>query len=257
MITVKLLGGAKKSFSTDKLEVDRTEITLSELLEVLLSLKPTNTSNLDVDNILIAVNGVDSSAMNGKMTLVKKDDVVSIIPIIHGGSSKRELFSIFKKTIQLMEIKGSKDIDVGFLDDLRNNFSDLKIQAISSNFILNLSHAKKIIFLSLTSQKNNSLLSNKIETDILMRFALTSQISNAITTAGIKPKNNFILVSIGEKKQLDSLYSKLLPHTTILFSKNNIWFLKKQFEIRKKQLDNVLSKTPLEDSLVEKATVLF
>ena len=34
---------------------------------------------------------------------------------------------------------------------------------------------------------NNILLSNKIETDILMRFALTLQISNAITSAGIKP----------------------------------------------------------------------
>lgn len=257
MITVKFLGGAKKSFSTDLLEINRTEITISELLEVLLSIKPENTLNLDIDNILIAVNGVDSSAMDGKMTIVKKGDVVSIIPIIHGGSLKRAIFPIHKKTIQIMEIKGSKDIDMEFLDDLRNDFSDLKIQAISNNFVLNLSHAKKIILLSLTSQKNNILLSNKLETDILMRFALTSQISNAITVAGIKPKKNLILIAIGKKKQLDFLYSKLLPRTTILFSKNNTSFLKKQFVIGKKQLDSVLTKTPLEDSLVEKAAVLL
>ena len=257
MITVKFLGGAKKSFSTNSLEIDRSDISISELLEILLSIKPENTLSLDVENILIAVNGVDSSAMDGKMTLVKNDDVVSIIPVIHGGSSKRSIFPLSKKTVQIMEIKGHKDIDVEFLDALRNNLPKLKIQAISSKFVLNLSHAKKIILLSLMSQKNDTLLSNKLETDILMRFALTSQISNAITIAGLKPKKDFILVAIGEKKELDSLYHRLVPYATTLFSKNNTAFLKKQFEISKKQLDNVLSKTPLEDSLVEKATVLL
>ena len=132
MIIVRFLGGAKKSFFTDHLEIDRSDISISDLLEILLSIKPEHTLSLDVENILIAVNGVDSSAMDGKSTLLRNDDVVSIIPVIHGGSSKRILFPISKKTIQIMEIKGHKDIDVVFLDDLRNNFTKLKIQAVSS-----------------------------------------------------------------------------------------------------------------------------
>ena len=95
MITVKFLGGAKKSFSIDQLEINKSDISINELLEILLSIKPKNTLNLDIDNILIAINGIDSSAIEGKMTIVKNGDIVSIIPVIHGGASKRLIFSIF------------------------------------------------------------------------------------------------------------------------------------------------------------------
>jgi tRNA threonylcarbamoyladenosine modification (KEOPS) complex Cgi121 subunit len=116
---------------------------------------------------------------------------------------------------------------------------------------------KKILSLSLESEKNNILLSNKLETDILMRFALTNQISDAITYVGIKPKTNFILIVIGNKKILNSLYKELLPLSGNLFSKNNDLFLKKYFKITKKQLDSVYSKNPLEDILIEKAAILL
>jgi len=65
---------------------------LNELLELLLKIKPEDTSNFDVENILIAINGSDSSAMEGKYTIVHDGDIVSIIPVIHGGSSKKLLF---------------------------------------------------------------------------------------------------------------------------------------------------------------------
>ncbi|MDH3279134.1 MAG: KEOPS complex subunit Cgi121, partial [Nitrosopumilus sp.] len=101
------------------------------------------------------------------------------------------------------------------------------------------------------------LLSNKLETDILMRFALTNQISDAIMTVGIKPKSNFILISIGNKKFLNSLYADLSSISVDLFVKKNDSFLKKHFKITKKQLDVVHSKNPLEDILIEKAATLF
>ena len=88
-----------------------------------------------------------------------------------------------------------------------------------------------------------------------MRFALTTQISNAIMTAGIKPKTNFILIAIGNKKSLTSLYNDLIPLAVHLFLHDHQSFLKKHFKITKKQLDTVYSKTPLEDILVEKAAV--
>ncbi|RMW33983.1 MAG: thiamine biosynthesis protein ThiS, partial [Nitrosopumilus sp.] len=57
MITVKLVGGAKKSFSTEKLELEKSDITITELLDALLERKPTDSPELDTENILIAVNG--------------------------------------------------------------------------------------------------------------------------------------------------------------------------------------------------------
>ena len=257
MITVKLVGGAKKSFPTEKLEFEKSGITIKELIDLILESKPNDSPELDTENILIAVNGVDSSALEGRSTIIKNDDVVSIIPVIHGGASKKLLYKISSKQIQVVQIKGQKDIDVKFLDDLRQKFPKVQLQAVSSKFVLNGSHLKKILSLSLESQKNDILLSNKLETDILMRFAISKQISAAITSAGIKPKTDFLLIAIGNKTNLDSLYKELSPLSVPLFSKNNEAFLKKSFNISKKQIDSAYSKTSLEDILVEKAAVLL
>ena len=203
MVTIKLVGGAKKSFSTDQLELDISDITIGTLLEILLEMKPKNTPALDTNNILVAVNGADSSAMEGKMTKIKKNDLVSIIPIIHGGSNKKIMITTEKKLIQILEIKGNKKIDVSFLDDLRKEFPKIKLQGISSNFILNLNHLKKILSISIISEKKNILISKRVEIDILMRFAATKQITDAIAFAGIKPNNNFILIAMGNKTILN------------------------------------------------------
>jgi len=257
MIHVKLIGGAKKSFNSSQFEIAESEISIQELLDLLLKLKPHNTSDLDVENILIAINGSDSSAMNGKSTIIHNNDIVSIIPVIHGGSSKKLIFEIEKKQIQIIEIHGQKTIDIQFIDDLRKKYPKIKFQAVSSRFILNASHLKKILSLSINAEKNNILLSNKIETDILMRFAITLQISNAISSVGIKPTTNFILIAIGNKNNFNSLYSDLSPICVNLFLKNNDLFIKKYFNISKKYVDAVYSKTPLEDILVEKASILL
>ena len=257
MIKVKLIGGAKKSFLKDQLDIDISNITISELISVLLKLKPENYPELDTQNILIAINGVDSSAMDGKSTLIKNDDLVSIIPVIHGGLSKKINFKILKKQIQIIEIKGKNTINVKFIDDLRKKYPKIQFQAISSNFILNKSHLKKILFLSLNSEKNNILLSNKLETDILMRFALTTQISNAIKIVGIKPKKDFTLIAIGHKTIPQSIHGDLSSELKNILLKNHDLFLTRYFKITKKELDFVYSKTPLEDILVEKASILF
>ena len=174
-----------------------------------------------------------------------------------GGASKKLQYKIASKQIQVVQIKGKSDIDVKFLDNLREKFPKIQLQAVSSKFVLNGSHLKKILSLSLESQKNDVLLSNKLETDILMRFAISKQISAAITLAGIKQKTDFLLIAIGSKSSLDSLYKELSTLTIPLFSKSNEAFLKKSFNISKKQIDSVYSKTPLEDILVEKAAVLL
>ena len=257
MVTVKFVGGAKKSFSTDQLELDINDVTIERLLELLLEIQPKNTPAFDTNNILIAVNGADSSAMEGKMTLIKNSDLISIIPVIHGGSNKKIVITTGKKLIQIVEIKGNRKNNVSFLDNLRKEFPTIKLQAISINFILNSYHLRKILLISTKSETEDILLSNKLETDILMRFAATRQIADAITSAGIHQKNNFILIAVGNKKVLDILYRKLTPLIVEIFSKDNSSFLKKHFKITKRQLDSISSKNPLEDLLIDKAAILI
>ena len=257
MFTVKFVGGAKKSFPVEQLKIDQSNLSIQELINLLLELKPTDTPKLDTDNVLIAINGADSSAMDGKSTIIQENDLVSIIPVIHGGSSKKVNFEFSKKIIQVIEIKGQKSIDVKFIDDIRKKYPKIILQAVSSNYILNNYHLKKIISLSIESEKNNILLSNKLETDILMRFALTTQISDAIKNVGIKPNTNFTIIAIGNKKTLNSLYLELKPISILMFSKNNESFLKKRFKITAKHTNSIISKNPLADILVEKAAVLL
>lgn len=257
MVTVKFVGGIKKSFNSDEMKLDVENITLEKLLEVVIEQQPQNTPSIDTNNILIAVNGADSSALEGRSTVIKKDDLISIIPVIHGGSGKKLTFTFGRKRILAIELKGSKDIDVSFLDNLRKDFPKVQIQAISSKFTLNSYHLQSVISISLNSEKEKILLANKLETDILMRFAATNQISEAIKQAGIKPKTNVVLIAIGKKSDLDKIYKQLSPQTIPVFSKDNAAFLKRNFKISKKQMDAVSSKKPLEDLLIEKAAVLL
>ena len=66
------MGGAKKSFSADTISIDKDSLTIAELIDYLQKTKPENTPDLDVNNLLVVVNGVDSSAIEGKITKLKK-----------------------------------------------------------------------------------------------------------------------------------------------------------------------------------------
>lgn len=257
MITVKFVGGARKSFQRDQLELDKSEISIESLLSELRELQPGNGPKLDSENSLIAINGVDSSAIDGKKSIIKDNDVVSIIPVIHGGSQKRLVFESQKKSVQALEVKGSKKIDVKFIDELRKRYPKLRIQAVSSSFVLNGYHLKHIVHLSMNSEKNDALLSKKLETDMLMRFAVTRQVSEAIKTAGIKSDRNFVLICIGSRTALDSIYSDLSESLAPLFSGNNQGFIKKYFKINQRCISSVHSRFPLEDILIERASVLL
>ena len=237
---------------------EKNILTLSELINHLTQIKPKDTLEFDIANLLIAVNGIDSSALDGLDTKLEDNDVVSIIPVIHGGAASRIQFSIMNSNVEIFDMTITRELDIEFLNKLREKYPYLTIQAINSRFILDVNHIKKILALSLYAKKNKTLLSKKIETDILLRFACTTQISYAIKVAGRKPKNDFVIVAIGKKSTLDKLNSDLILHLNpIPLSKNNHAFLKKQFKISKKQMSALLSSDPLEDILVEKAAVLF
>ena len=258
MITVKFLGGAKKSFSSESITVEKTDITIEQLLDFLVKNKPKNDDKFDTANLLVAVNGVDSSAIDGLQTKLKINDIVSIIPIIHGGSSKRFHFKISRSHVELFDIDPKQKLGIDFLDTIRKKFPNLVIQAISSNYILSKSHAEKIISISHFAKENHTLISKKIETDILLRFAGTTQIQDAIERVGIKNGSGFVIIGMGGESMINKLFIFLKPYLNSKpLSKNNQTFLRKKFNISKKHLDSIVSNNPLEDLLIEKATILI
>ena len=74
MIIVNFTGGARKSFQTNSLKINQNLCTISELIVYLISQKPENTASFDRKNLLIAVNGIDSSALDGNNTQLKSND---------------------------------------------------------------------------------------------------------------------------------------------------------------------------------------
>lgn len=254
MIVIKLLGGAKKSFGKDLIQTDHDDITISQLLEYLLSIKPADTITLDTKNLLIAVNGADSSALSGHDTLIHSGDVVSIIPVIHGGS--RSHLMIGHIHVELFNVRNQKGKNYAFLDHIRAKFPSLVLAGLSSKSLASVSHAKKIVSLSLYAKKHGLMLSKKLETDILLRFAATTQISDAIKTLGIEQQNEFTIIAIGKKSSLDKLYSMLATNLTSINYASNIISITRRFKISKKHLSAVDSEFPLEDILAEKAAVL-
>ena len=256
MINVNFIGGARKSFQTDSLEITQNIETISELITYLISQKPENTPDFDGKNLLIAVNGVDSSALAGIDTKLNSNDVVNIIPIIHGGSKTNVSFDVNNHKIGLFEISKSNS-NKDYLLSLRKKFPKLYLQAISSKFILDKEHAKKIISISINKKLKNQLLSEKLETDLLLRFASTTQINDAIKNVGLSKSQNFILIAIGSKSYQKKLSEIINDDLDVIFKKNNQNFLKNYFQISSKTLNSIESKTPLTDLLVEKASILI
>ena len=85
MITVKLLGGARKIVGKDQVSLEMQSIKVSEILETLRSMS-SNSDILNSSNMLIAVNGTELSILGGLNAQVKDGDVVSIVPVVHGGT---------------------------------------------------------------------------------------------------------------------------------------------------------------------------
>jgi len=258
MITVKFLGGAKKSFSTDKLEIQKNTMTIADLLDYLQKSISENKPSIDIQNLLVAVNGVDSSALGGNDADLKDGDVVSIIPVVHGGNIKRIIFKVDTIYTELVNLGKINYDPINFLENLRKQYPELIIQGVKSKHIVSIKHAKNVITISLVAQKSNVLLSNKIETDLLMRFAFTRQISDAIKKIGFEKGQDSILIIIGKKSSINKI-SKEIRHLIKAFEPlaGNSNFIKKNYLITREQLDCVMSKNKLEDLLSEKAAVLF
>ncbi len=255
LITVKFLGGAKKSFRADSMPVEKDELTVQELLDYLLAKKPDETMEFDAANTIVAINGADSAITGGKSAPIRSGDTVSIIPVIHGGSPRVRLKA--GKNAEIFSVRRDGDSNVQFLDCLRKEFPRLAIQAISADYVMGRSHVQRILLISLYAQKHGIMLSKKLETDMLMRFAGTNQISYAISKVGIAKKDRFLLVAVGPGAMLDRMHHTLRPQLDASPPKKNEGFLMKEFGITKTHIRAVESRVPLEDILVERAAVLF
>ena len=84
LITINLLGGAKKIIGSSSIVFYKSIAPISEILAFLQE-NAAEPKILDSNNILIAVNGIESSALSGNDTVAKTGDVITIVSVVHGG----------------------------------------------------------------------------------------------------------------------------------------------------------------------------
>ena len=64
--------------------INKSQATVKEIIDELKN-ESRQTKILNEQNLIITVNGVDSSITGGKETVIKSGDILTIVTIIHGG----------------------------------------------------------------------------------------------------------------------------------------------------------------------------
>lgn len=246
---MELLGGARKSFPGGPPDIGGGEIGLDEALRRIRDAVPDGAPRLDLENSLVAINGADSSALRG--ATVSDGDTITIIPIVHGGQPARS------RGVLVARLGRAASPGEGLVDSLRAEFPRLAIQVVRRRLVLGESHARRVAGVSLAASRRGALLSRRLETDMLMRFANTPQISQAIRRAGARGAEDAVVVAVGTSRGLEALRARLraMPRGSARYGSESS--LRREFGITAAHLRAVSSPRALEDVLVERAAVLL
>lgn len=249
MITVELLGGARKSFPGGPPDIGPGPIPLDEALRRIGEAVPAGAPRLDLANSLVALNGADSSALRGAR--VSDGDTVTIIPIVHGGQPAG------RGGVLVARVGRAASPGEALVDSLRAEFPRLAIQVLRRRMVLGESHARRVAQVSLAAARRRALLAQRLESDMLLRFANTLQISQAIRRAGARKAEDAVIVAVGAGRALEALRARAreMPRGSARYGSEAS--LRREFGITAAHLGAVASARALEDILVERAAVLL
>lgn len=85
MILIRFLGNCKKIAGQSSLVYEKHPASINEIVSFMNRVALSPETKLKRDNILMVVNGVDSSVLNADELLVHDGDVVTVVPVVHGG----------------------------------------------------------------------------------------------------------------------------------------------------------------------------
>jgi molybdopterin converting factor small subunit len=84
MIRVRLLGGVKRALGREYVDVDSEQLVLRDLLSILAGMSMKGML-YNPSDLIIVVNGVDSSLLGGMDTIIRRGDNVTVLTVVHGG----------------------------------------------------------------------------------------------------------------------------------------------------------------------------
>ncbi len=84
MIKVNLLGGIKKLIGQSNLQINEDSSSIKRIVSYLESNYYSN-NKINERDVMIAINGIESSVLGGYNAKVSSGDTVTILSIVHGG----------------------------------------------------------------------------------------------------------------------------------------------------------------------------
>jgi tRNA threonylcarbamoyladenosine modification (KEOPS) complex Cgi121 subunit len=111
------------------------------------------------------------------------------------------IYQIDNKFYSFIGVKKINIKNIGkFLEELRNVFPGVSIQALDANIVYGREHIDQVLKIALESIKRKITFANKAEIDLLLRLSSTDQISLAIKYAGLKNGSPGCFIFFSEDK---------------------------------------------------------
>jgi tRNA threonylcarbamoyladenosine modification (KEOPS) complex Cgi121 subunit/molybdopterin converting factor small subunit len=207
MIAIRLLGGAKKAVGKPAVDLDRPSASVAEILQFLTGVS-TDPRLLQPNNLIVAINGVDSAALQGSQTLARSGDTVTIVTVVHGGAD----YTIDGNHVSIISVCRVAAVVGKLVDRLRAEHQGISIQAVNADAVYGIDHLLGILRMTLEAEKRKVMLANKRETELLLRLACTGQISDAIKRAGLKNNSAGCFIAISQDGEELRRFSDRIEH---------------------------------------------
>lgn len=196
MISIRLLGGAKKAVGKPEVNLDRPYASVSDILDFLTTISH-EPHLLQRNNLIITLNDVDSASLRGHNTMVKSGDKVTIVTVVHGGMDcMLNGHHILITGVQRIMHDPGKLVDM-----LRAQHSNVSIQAVNANSVYGEEHVRGVLRIVLEAEKRKIMLTNRCETELLIRLTGTNQIAEAIRRAGLKKDTAGCLIAFSQDSE--------------------------------------------------------
>ena len=248
MITIRLLGGAKKAIGRPTVDLDRSSVSVTEILQYLRSIA-VDAHFLQPSNLIVAINGVDSSAL--QQSIAAEGDTVTVVTVVHGGSHL-----VNDNQVSIIGIRKITGNTGEVLDELRAEQTNLSIQAVNADAIYGIDHLLGILKITLEAEKRKIMIANRIETEFLLRLACTGQISEAIKRAGLKNSAGCFLAFSEKSEEHHRFYDKVHEFFEVDNSVLHATAEKKAVLGRDLGIPEKLDNLEFLNSLIERAAIL-
>jgi len=173
------------------------------------------------------------------------------------------IMKIDKEHVLLAGISKLRILDTDeFIRNIRIINSRVAIQVIDARFVAGKEHILSVLQQSLQAKKRGTMLSNRIETDVLMRLACTNQISKALDDIGLKVGiNSVLIIALGKLADLKVLEKHLKKNyrlsNTLTLSEKKMRVLSLHHKVGRQELNACIEKNKLASILVERANLLW